>query len=476
MAQQGFSQDFDVDITQLSDKTFHTYRKSRTNTEANHYKWNPMNLINKHFMTNADNAYDNMKDAQLPRRIFQSRPDLVLNVGNEYLTMMLMEDLKSKCTHMLTTIAEYYDNSPLNMPSRQIWTRFVRDFKEFTLSKIDYAHFTVPFNAANSNNFVFPGEYVGQYGTYEAVKHIYESTESMKHLLEDDHLLVSKRYFASDVEKAVEGIRDKFRAKHGIAGDAYSIFLAPGNEQSEVEFCMETLRKGTKEFLLKYSAPTSLSPKALPLNENFVTVLSLHKGSPGEQWVREYLRDQEWTGRLVIVTDESNEHYDAMAASDFGFVHDGQMVSSANALHLPVMTALNMRVHHHWYHDLYNRWWNDMNIIADTDLNHELIGGECWFGKVADTLAENYVNAEQRYTQIKRADGFVQDAMSFKPLDRTVVRTRDLMLEDGLSYDQYYDPMLLTARNMLSAVDEYELGVGSSVDNNSGLKVNVARM
>jgi len=28
---------------------------------------------------------------------------------------------------------------------------------------------------------------------------------------------------------------------------------------------MENLRKGVKEFLLKYSSPTSLSPKALPL-------------------------------------------------------------------------------------------------------------------------------------------------------------------------------------------------------------------
>ena len=362
------------------------------------------------------------------------------------------------------------------MPSRQIWTRFVRDFKEFSLKKIDYCHYTVPLNTANSNNFVFPGEYVGQYGTYEAVKHIYESTPSMNHLLEDDHLLVNRRYFAADVEKAVEGMRNKFRAKHGISGDAYSIFLAPGHEVSEVEFCMETLRKGTKEFLLKYSAPTSLSPKALPLADNFVTVLSLHKGSPGEAWVRDYLRDKEWTGRLVIVTDEGNEHYDAMAASDFGFVFDGQMVSSGNALHLPLMCMLNMRVHQHWYHDLYNRWWNDMNIIADNDLNHELIGGECWFGKIADTLAENYVNAEQRYTHIKKANGFVQEAMSFKPIDRSVVRTRDIILDDGLAYDQYYDPMLLTARNMMTSVESYELGVGQSVTDTSNLKVDVNRL
>jgi hypothetical protein len=68
------------------------------------------------------------------------------------------------------------------------------------------------------------------------------------------------------------------------------IFFAPGNEQSEAEFSTENTRRGIKEFLLKFSAPTSLSPKAHPL-ENFVTVISLHSGSEGEKYVREYLRN-----------------------------------------------------------------------------------------------------------------------------------------------------------------------------------------
>lgn len=108
---------------------------------------------------------------------------------------------------------------------------------------------------------------------------------------------------------------------------------------------MENLRKGVKEFLLKYSAPTSLSPKALPLEGNFVTILSLHEGSEGQAWVKEYLQNNEWTGKLIVVTNTDNQHFDAMAASDFGFIHDGQMVSSANALNLPVNTLYHMRMH-----------------------------------------------------------------------------------------------------------------------------------
>jgi len=273
------------------------------------------------------------------------------------------------------------------MPQRHIFTRFVRDFKEFTLRQMDYCHYTVPLNAANTNGFQFPSEYIGQYGVYEAVKHVYKTTPSLSPLAKDDHLLADKRYFQADMEKAIGGIRDKFRQEHGVSERAYQVFVAPGNEKGEVEFCMENLRKGIKEFLLKYSAPTSLSPKALSLEENFVTVLSVHEGSEGEKWVKEYLSNNEWTGRLITVSNTDNQHFDAMAASDFGFVYDGQMVSSANALHLPVNCLVKMRMNQQFYNDLMNRWWNDMNIIADNNINKELIGGEVWWGKICDTLA-----------------------------------------------------------------------------------------
>jgi len=101
--------------------------------------------------------------------------------------------------------------------------------------------------------------------------------------------LTNNRHFSSELEKGIDGIRASFRQKHQIDDDATVIFFAPGNERNEAEFCTETVRRGVKEFLLKDSAPTSLSPKALPLS-NFVTVISLHSGSEGEQYVREYLK------------------------------------------------------------------------------------------------------------------------------------------------------------------------------------------
>lgn len=186
---------------------------------------------------------------------------------------------------------------------------------------------------------------MGQYGVYDAVKHVYSNNSSLKHLLHDDYLLTNQRYFATEMERGIESLRENFRTEHNIDPNAHVIFLAPGNEKVEAQFCMESLRKGVKEFLLKYSAPTSLSPKALPLDGNFVTVISTHAGSEGEKFVNEYLGDNEWTGRVVRVTNENNAHFDAMAASDFGLLYDGMMVSSANALHLPVNCMISMRMH-----------------------------------------------------------------------------------------------------------------------------------
>lgn len=38
---------------------------------------------------------------------------------------------------------------------------------------------------------------------------------------------------------------------------------------------------------------------------------------------RELLQTNGWHGKIEIVTDENNEHIDAMAASDYGISYDG---------------------------------------------------------------------------------------------------------------------------------------------------------
>ena len=35
-------------------------------------------------------------------------------------------------------------------------------------------HYTTPLTVGTADGFKFPGEYTGQYGVYEAVKHLYQ--------------------------------------------------------------------------------------------------------------------------------------------------------------------------------------------------------------------------------------------------------------------------------------------------------------
>lgn len=89
-----------------------------------------------------------------------------------------------------------------------------------------------------------------------------------------------------------------------------------------------------------------------------------------------------------------------------------------------------------------------MNIIADNNIYPELIGGEAWYGKICDTLGEWFIKPESRYDFIRKWEYFLKDAMSYKALDRTQVKTRDLILADGQSYDEFKDPFRQVARHM----------------------------
>jgi len=81
-----------------------------------------------------------------------------------------------------------------------------------------------------------------------------------------------------------------------------------------------------------------------------------------------------------------------------------------------------------------------MNIIADNNIYPELIGGEAWWGKICDTLAEWYVKPEVRYDMIRKWEYFLKDGLSYQQLDRSQVQTKELILADGQAYDEFKDP------------------------------------
>lgn len=58
MKKEGFESTVEFDIGQFMDKTFTTYRKTKSINEAIFFRWNPFNLVNKHFTRNTDHVYD----------------------------------------------------------------------------------------------------------------------------------------------------------------------------------------------------------------------------------------------------------------------------------------------------------------------------------------------------------------------------------------------------------------------------------
>lgn len=58
MKKEGFQATVDLDINQFCDKTFTTYRKTKVHNETIFFRWNPFNLINKHFTRQTDHMYD----------------------------------------------------------------------------------------------------------------------------------------------------------------------------------------------------------------------------------------------------------------------------------------------------------------------------------------------------------------------------------------------------------------------------------
>ena len=58
MKKEGFEPTVDFNIGLFMDKTFTTYRKGKVHNENIFFRWNPFNLINKHFTRSTDQIFD----------------------------------------------------------------------------------------------------------------------------------------------------------------------------------------------------------------------------------------------------------------------------------------------------------------------------------------------------------------------------------------------------------------------------------
>lgn len=318
------------------------------------------------------------------------------------------------------------------------------------------AFYTLALQQINKRYYSTPSHYVGQYGTYEALRYAFENG-GLNHLVKDNSILISRLYSLEDIENAREHISDNFRSKYDISKNDTVVFFAPGDTLGENVYTLEEFRKGFNEFIYKYSAPTSLSPNA-PKSSAFKLIVSLHKGTESEKYVRDFIEGSEYASQVIIVTNENNEHYAAICASDFGFVYNGQMLSAAAALHLNVITMQDMNDLHYYWHTWENRWLAEVNIYADRPAIPEFAAGEFWFGKIANKLGEMHTNTDLKWDQIRTLKPFISGLLPIKEIVRNKSDPRDIIhiSNDPTIYDEYEDPIHLMASKIASSMSSYK--------------------
>jgi len=103
MKEEGMLQTTDFDVANFMDKTFHTFRKTKHfNEQFYSLKWHGGNLINKHYKRNGDQILGLFDEAELPKKIYQARPSVILSIDNEYVTFKMMERISGNRSFWLT--------------------------------------------------------------------------------------------------------------------------------------------------------------------------------------------------------------------------------------------------------------------------------------------------------------------------------------------------------------------------------------
>jgi len=141
-----------------------------------------------------------VQENDIPRKIFASQPDLILNFDNEFMSFSMMDALN-----------EFYDNSTAHRPQRHYFNKFIKDLRHWNLKQFDFMHYSIPQVTAIADGFRFPGLYSGQYGVYDAISHLFSKHKPSAQYLRDGSVLLSKKGFAGQTEAAVEYQREQFR-------------------------------------------------------------------------------------------------------------------------------------------------------------------------------------------------------------------------------------------------------------------------
>ena len=100
-----------------------------------------------------------------------------------------------------------------------------KEFEEFC----DYWLYTVPKESVNWFYYKFPSSYVGSFGAGRAYEYLYKSSDKTKNLVDENSIMISKKYNTEVLDTLLEEERLRFREKNGISNEATVFYGLPGN-------------------------------------------------------------------------------------------------------------------------------------------------------------------------------------------------------------------------------------------------------
>lgn len=370
-----------IDLDDLREKPMHLWRYDTKSFLS--MKYSPMHFYQHSYLRPNINLLKTMQENEVFDNIVRARPSCIIGLDNEYLSREMIININNKYGEKFINYNGKFDRK--HRPDCFILTNTARHWDETFQYFCDTAFYTYALKTINRRFYTFPSHYVGQYGSYDAMKHIYIKSGLFNHFVKENSILASREHSLDHIEKCRLKIRELFRNQHKIDPEATVVFFAPGNTILENKYTLEAFRRGYNEFVLKHSYPSSLSHYAPP-KSMFKIVISIPKGTESESYIQEFLKTAEFESDVILVTNENNEHFDAICASDFGTVYNGQLVSSAAALHLNFFTMQNMCDIHYFCHTWEDRWLADINVNADRPAVKEMAAGEFWYGKICEEL------------------------------------------------------------------------------------------
>jgi hypothetical protein len=236
-----------INLDDLKEKVLQLWRYDTKSFLS--FKYHPLHYYQHPYLRPNQHLLKMMHEHEVYDNIARARPSCIIGLDNEFLSREMVININSKYNEKFNNEGGNFRR--VNRPDVYLLTNTVRHWEENFKYFCDIAFYTYALRQINRRWFVFPSHYIGQYGSYDALKHIYIKSGLFNHLVKENSIYVSREHSLDHIERARMKIRDEFRQKHNIENDASVIFLAPGNTIFENEYTMEAFRRGYNEFVLK---------------------------------------------------------------------------------------------------------------------------------------------------------------------------------------------------------------------------------